>query len=233
MPIDPSSLGFGQTGNHHYYLPPHSLLLLVCAVTKDVENHRKSLSFSDTRKQGKVTGSISLEQSCDEGSLNSANTPTCIQDSSSGETPAEGIASSDGIGTSSPELGKPDHEQTRETVPKCKIIESVDTVAPPKKESITQTKCMQARCGTVSTTACSSVNGAVSELATESTVPSCSFFAQAGTGSNDILEVLCRGEPSSGKLLMHFLLFYGKLFDSKTTSIDINARGSSCSKARW
>jgi len=37
---------------------------------------------------------------------------------------------------------------------------------------------MQARNGTVSTTDCSSLVGAVSELATESTVPSCSFFAQ-------------------------------------------------------
>lgn len=42
-------------------------------------------------------------------------------------------------------------------------------------------------------------------------------------GSNDVLEVLCSGELTSGKLLMHFLLFYGQHFDSRTTIIDINA----------
>lgn len=46
-----------------------------------------------------------------------------------------------------------------------------------------------------------------------------------GTGTDDIIEVLCSGEPSSGKLLMYFLLFYGKLFDSQTTVVDMNAPG--------
>lgn len=41
-------------------------------------------------------------------------------------------------------------------------------------------------------------------------------------GSNDVLEVLCSGELTSGKLLMHFLLFYGQHFDARTTLIDIN-----------
>ena len=40
--------------------------------------------------------------------------------------------------------------------------------------------------------------------------------------SNDILEVLCSGELTAGKLLMHFLLFYGQQFDAQTTLIDIN-----------
>lgn len=40
-------------------------------------------------------------------------------------------------------------------------------------------------------------------------------------GSNDVVEVLCSGEPTAGKLLMHFLLFYGRLFDSQTTCIDV------------
>lgn len=39
--------------------------------------------------------------------------------------------------------------------------------------------------------------------------------------SNDILEVLCSGEPTSGKLLMHFLLFYGHIFDSTTNAIEV------------
>lgn len=43
-------------------------------------------------------------------------------------------------------------------------------------------------------------------------------------GSNDVLEVLCSGEPTAGKLLMHFLLFYGRYFDSQTTCIDVGAR---------
>ncbi len=40
-------------------------------------------------------------------------------------------------------------------------------------------------------------------------------------GSNDVLEVLCSGEPTAGKLLMHFLLFYGSHFDATTTCIDV------------
>lgn len=41
-------------------------------------------------------------------------------------------------------------------------------------------------------------------------------------GSNDVLEVLCSGELTSGKLLMHFLLFYGQHFDSQATLVDMN-----------
>eukprot|EP00571_Detonula_confervacea_P012515 CAMPEP_0172307422 /NCGR_PEP_ID=MMETSP1058-20130122/8291_1 /TAXON_ID=83371 /ORGANISM="Detonula confervacea, Strain CCMP 353" /LENGTH=1625 /DNA_ID=CAMNT_0013019589 /DNA_START=119 /DNA_END=4996 /DNA_ORIENTATION=- len=41
-------------------------------------------------------------------------------------------------------------------------------------------------------------------------------------GSNDVFEVLCSGELTSGKLLMHFLLFYGQHFDARSTLIDIN-----------
>ena len=48
-------------------------------------------------------------------------------------------------------------------------------------------------------------------------------LSTAPQGSNDVLEVLCSGELTSGKLLMHFLLFYGQHFDSRTTIIDINA----------
>lgn len=52
-------------------------------------------------------------------------------------------------------------------------------------------------------------------------VPSSSFgFSQ---GSNDVLEVLCSGDPTAGKLLMHFLLFYGQYFDSQSMVIDVTA----------
>merc|ERR1712003_224891 len=43
-------------------------------------------------------------------------------------------------------------------------------------------------------------------------------------GSNDVLEVLCSGETSAGKLLMHFLFFYGRHFDSQSTCIDVRER---------
>jgi len=49
-------------------------------------------------------------------------------------------------------------------------------------------------------------------------------FAQ---GSDDVLEVLCSGEPTAGKLLMHFLLFYGHYFDSQSMVIDVTAEGGS------
>lgn len=48
--------------------------------------------------------------------------------------------------------------------------------------------------------------------------PATPLFPQ---GSNDVLEVLCSGEPTAGKILMHFMLFYGKLYDSQSTSIDV------------
>ena len=41
-------------------------------------------------------------------------------------------------------------------------------------------------------------------------------------GSNDVLEVLCSGECTAGKLLMHFLLFYGRHFNANTTCIDVS-----------
>ncbi|KAL7472250.1 hypothetical protein ACHAXS_012576 [Conticribra weissflogii] len=42
-------------------------------------------------------------------------------------------------------------------------------------------------------------------------------------GSNDVLDVLCSGELTSGKLLLHFLLFYGQYFDAQSTLVDINS----------
>jgi hypothetical protein len=62
-------------------------------------------------------------------------------------------------------------------------------------------------------------------------VPSSSYTLGSGRlegsllfpqGSNDVLEVLCSGKPSAGKLLMHFLLFYGQHFDAQSTSIDVS-----------
>lgn len=44
-----------------------------------------------------------------------------------------------------------------------------------------------------------------------------SFFPQS---FHDVIEVLCSGETTPGKLLMHFLLFYGQHFDSHSTAID-------------
>lgn len=47
------------------------------------------------------------------------------------------------------------------------------------------------------------------------------FYPQ---GYNDIVEVLCSGETTAGKLLMHFLLFYGQHFDAQSTAIDISGK---------
>ena len=43
-------------------------------------------------------------------------------------------------------------------------------------------------------------------------------------GSNDVLEVLCSGEMTAGKLLMHFLLFYGQLFEAQSTCVDVSGK---------
>jgi len=47
------------------------------------------------------------------------------------------------------------------------------------------------------------------------------FYPQ---GYNDIVEVLCSGETTAGKLLMHFLLYYGQHFDAQSTAIDISGK---------
>eukprot|EP00536_Pseudo-nitzschia_multiseries_P009493 jgi/Psemu1/319653/estExt_fgenesh1_pm.C_2650002 len=47
--------------------------------------------------------------------------------------------------------------------------------------------------------------------------PDSSGFPQ---GFHDVIEVLCSGETTPGKLLMHFLLFYGQHFESQCTAID-------------
>jgi hypothetical protein len=47
-----------------------------------------------------------------------------------------------------------------------------------------------------------------------------SFFPQS---FHDVIEVLCSGETTSGKLLMHFLLFYGQHFDSQSTAVDYSS----------
>jgi hypothetical protein len=43
-------------------------------------------------------------------------------------------------------------------------------------------------------------------------------------GYNDIIEVLCSGEMTAGKLLMHFLLYYGQHFDAQSTAIDVSGK---------
>ena len=48
-----------------------------------------------------------------------------------------------------------------------------------------------------------------------------SLFPQ---GSNDVLEVLCSGETTAGKLLLHFLLYYGRHFDSHAMAIDLSGK---------
>jgi hypothetical protein len=48
-----------------------------------------------------------------------------------------------------------------------------------------------------------------------------SFYPQ---GYNDVIEVLCSGEPTAGKLLMHFFLYYGQYFDSQSTAIDLSGK---------
>ena len=52
-------------------------------------------------------------------------------------------------------------------------------------------------------------------------MPVPSFFAR---GYNDIVEVLCSGETTAGKLLMHFLLYYGEHFDAQSVAIDISGK---------
>lgn len=63
----------------------------------------------------------------------------------------------------------------------------------------------------------SSLNNPSTDAITSINGPDSSLFPQ---GFNDVIEVLCTGETTSGKLLMHILLFYGQHFDSQSTAID-------------
>lgn len=63
--------------------------------------------------------------------------------------------------------------------------------------------------------------GKVANAASPVFLESAPVFTQ---GFNDIIEVLCSGETTAGKLLMHFLLFYGQHFDSQGTAIDISGK---------
>ncbi len=50
-------------------------------------------------------------------------------------------------------------------------------------------------------------------------------------GSNDVVEVLCSGDTTAGKLLMHFLLFYGQHFDARTIAIDVSGKHTDVNRA--
>jgi hypothetical protein len=63
----------------------------------------------------------------------------------------------------------------------------------------------------------SSLNNPSTDAITSVDGPDSSLFPQ---GFHDVIEVLCSGEATSGKLLMHILLFYGQHFDSQSTAID-------------
>eukprot|EP00934_Nitzschia_sp_Nitz4_P002330 Nitzschia sp. Nitz4//scaffold62_size106224//20461//25937//NITZ4_004345-RA/size106224-augustus-gene-0.101-mRNA-1//-1//CDS//3329555823//2330//frame0 len=62
------------------------------------------------------------------------------------------------------------------------------------------------------------------DMAPVSYQPSVGGFDEAGSlfpqSFHDVVEVLCSGETTAGKLLMHFLLMYGHHFDSHATAID-------------
>lgn len=58
-------------------------------------------------------------------------------------------------------------------------------------------------------------------LTMDTSIGAPSFYPQ---GYNDVIEVLCSGETTAGKLLMHFLLYYGQHFDAQSTAIDISGK---------
>lgn len=60
-----------------------------------------------------------------------------------------------------------------------------------------------------------------SHTTAEASIAAPSFYPQ---GYNDIIEVLCSGETTAGKLLMHFLLYYGQNFDAQSTAIDVSGK---------
>lgn len=97
-----------------------------------------------------------------------------------------------------------------------------------KSEPTLSTEMSTTVCPTVTLTVCSEEvpvlqNSIVSEESLRLLTKIRSSILFQGAGTDDILEVLCSGEPTAGKLLMYFLLFYGKLFNAQTTVVDMNA----------
>jgi hypothetical protein len=98
-----------------------------------------------------------------------------------------------------------------------------------EKEDSKFTKVQKSKGNVVSIEETKARNNAVSSSSNQSKGPSITAESNLNgpldstgfpQGFHDVIEVLCSGETTPGKLLMHFLLFYGQHFESQSTAID-------------
>ena len=98
-------------------------------------------------------------------------------------------------------------EEEKVSQPKPSFADALAKKAPAPSASLAESKCASEK--------------GESSVGDEPGLSSPSFFNQS---YNDIVEVLCSGETTAGKLLMHFLLYYGHYFDAQKTSIDLSGK---------
>ena len=120
-----------------------------------------------------------------------------------------------GANYSQPAPQKQNKEKTKNTKEQTlteEVTEEADGTSTPKSELIPQS----------SSVALDNAQAVLSQVtpSSDDSKPGASSTPQS---SNDVFEVLCSGELTSGKLLMHFLLFYGQHFNAQATLIDLNA----------
>jgi DNA polymerase sigma len=110
--------------------------------------------------------------------------------------------------TSAKKMGKPSSDAKSQ---ECSIEKS-ESIKEKRSEAATSV-CNSVQKHAIRTTS------SVSPIDPKTRAPA--FYPQ---GYNDIVEVLCSGETTAGKLLMHFLLYYGQHFDAQSTAIDISGK---------
>lgn len=213
-------------------LSSYAILLLVVAVIKERRIIREELERVE-RQQRAVTSDSSVSHSFDKDLQDGT-------DSLSQPPPPKDSQKSNNMTTPKPESVE---ESSKNQPPIVKVPVRVNSwaaiakksntssksngdttkevIAPPRQSSVSLANETSTSHVDAVSVACrekskeNSANGNVEETPISSKPHA---FPQ---GSNDVLEVLCSGEPTAGKLFMHFLLFYGRHFDPQTTSIDV------------
>eukprot|EP00577_Skeletonema_sp_RCC1716_P003799 CAMPEP_0113415740 /NCGR_PEP_ID=MMETSP0013_2-20120614/24738_1 /TAXON_ID=2843 ORGANISM="Skeletonema costatum, Strain 1716" /NCGR_SAMPLE_ID=MMETSP0013_2 /ASSEMBLY_ACC=CAM_ASM_000158 /LENGTH=1634 /DNA_ID=CAMNT_0000302737 /DNA_START=163 /DNA_END=5067 /DNA_ORIENTATION=- /assembly_acc=CAM_ASM_000158 len=234
-------------------LSSYGLLLLLLAVLKDrkiiqedmkkMEKQREKVSGDDTRRnkgkrqrreplegQGKTAAPPSTSESVGQTKTQDAPSTTSkptvssswasIAKKSNGSTTEtysmtlstneSGANYSQTAQKQSKEKSKPTKDQT--LTEEAEAAEEVDGSSTLKSQMIPQSS-------SVALDNAQAVLSQVTPSSDDSKLPTSS----TPQSSNDVFEVLCSGELTSGKLLMHFLLFYGQHFDAQATLIDLNA----------
>jgi len=234
-------------------LSSYGLLLLLLAVLKDrkiiqedmkkMEKQREKVSGDDTQRnkgkrqrrestegQGKTAAPSSTSESVGQAKTQDAPSTTSkptvssswasIAKKSNGsttETYSMTLSTNESGANYSQTAQKQNKEKSKPT--KDQMLTEEDEAAEEVDGSSTLKSQMIPQSSSVALDNAQAVLSQVTPSSDDSKLPTSS----TPQSSNDVFEVLCSGELTSGKLLMHFLLFYGQHFDAQATLIDLNA----------